>query len=154
MNGKENVRMRDHRSVISCRHWVFSYLLVAGLMPLCGCGKGQLAAYPVTGTVLVDGRPAEGAIVTFVPVEGSEALMKERPYGEVDAQGKFQLMTFVRGDGAPPGDYKVTVLWTAGAKPGQLDRLGGRYSSPDESPLTATVEDAPADLPPFKLSSK
>jgi len=146
--------MRDHRTIPSLRTWVCGSLLLGVLLPLSGCGDGKLVAYPVTGTLLVDGRPAEGAVVTLIPINGSEEFMHERPFSEVDAEGKFELTTFLSGDGAPAGDYKVTVLWTKGARPGQADRLGARYATPDRTSLTATVESGPNTLPPIELSSK
>src|SRR5215470_9585167 len=66
-----------------------------------GCGKANLPTYPVRGMVLVDSRPAEGAIVTLCPSEGSEQFKRERPTGIADNGGKFQLTTFIKDDGAP-----------------------------------------------------
>jgi len=71
---------------------------------LVGCGGGLSK---VEGVVTLDGTPVEGATVSFIPTSGKANLV----VGQTDASGKFSLKT---GDksGAPPGDYKVTVLKT------------------------------------------
>jgi hypothetical protein len=115
--------------------------------------------------VTVDGKPAEGAIVVFCPVSGSEQFSRERPMGVADSSGKFELTTFIAKDGAPSGEYKVMIRWPAAKKApaanedpdrisGGFDRLKGRYLNPDQSGLTAKVADAPTEVPAFELKSK
>jgi hypothetical protein len=59
---------------------------------------------PVSGTVMYKGQPLEGASVSFWgDGSGRPAL------GLTDAAGKFKLSTYDPGDGAAPGDHKVTV---------------------------------------------
>ncbi|MEX2309546.1 MAG: hypothetical protein WD738_18235 [Pirellulales bacterium] len=131
-----------------------------------GCGDGKIARYPVIGTVLVDGRPAEGATVIFCPVEGPPEFMRERPFSQTDASGRFELTTLEPKDGAPAGNYTVMIRWLSNSGPvpanvdpdrgggGRVvDRLGGRYFHPEKSGLTATVEDGDNDLK-FELKSK
>ncbi len=72
-----------------------------------GCGgKGGLVA--VRGVVTLDGQPVEGASVTFSPEEDSGKAAG----GLTDSEGVFDLTTFSEGDGALPGDYRVTVTKT------------------------------------------
>jgi hypothetical protein len=59
----------------------------------------------VSGTVKVKGQPLADAQVVFHPKEGGAA----NPSGTSDAQGKYQLATFAKDDGAPAGAYTVTV---------------------------------------------
>lgn len=84
-----------------------------GLLGLCatvalvltGCNGGlNLDTVPVTGTVMMDGKPVEGAAVTFSPEGAGHAAA-----AVTDASGKFQLTTDTAGDGAVAGKYKVTV---------------------------------------------
>jgi hypothetical protein len=78
---------------------VLALALVAGA----GCeSKGK--PVKVEGTVTLDGKPLSGASVTFNPVGGGRPSV-----GTTDSSGHFQLTTFNTGDGALPGDYKVTV---------------------------------------------
>ena len=52
----------------NCRHLVFSLLAMSAVLLLClvGCQSGQKLV-PVTGSVTVKGKPAEGASVLFHP---------------------------------------------------------------------------------------
>ena len=130
---------------------------LAGLVVvLAGCGKkGWLETYPVKGTVLVGGKPAAGATVAFHPRETTG----DRPYvpnGKADENGEFELSTFVTGDGAPAGEYDVTVTWPVRYNPistlWEGDKLGGQYSKA-KSTLKVTVEKKPQQLPPFELTA-
>ena len=49
-------------------HFAIPALMV--LLAASGCGDAEIARYPVTGTVLVDNKPAEGAMVIFCPTSG------------------------------------------------------------------------------------
>lgn len=77
-------------------------LLTAYLLAGCGGGPNTL---PVTGKVTKGGQPVEGAIVSFHP-QSPEA---KAATGTTDNSGTYKLTTFVNGDGAVPGSYKVTV---------------------------------------------
>src|SRR5206468_35759 len=74
------------------------------------CGPGRRPVYPVSGKVLVQGRPAAGAQLTFHPV-GENGPNAIRPVAHVDDQGNFRLTSYKEGDGAPAGEYRVTVQW-------------------------------------------
>ncbi|HEX4415572.1 MAG TPA: carboxypeptidase-like regulatory domain-containing protein [Lacipirellulaceae bacterium] len=138
-------------------------LLLGGAVLLCfpGCGKttDKDKVYPVSGTVLVQGKPAEGARVTFYRAdEGANRPGMAIPSGEVDSSGVYHLQAYLPGDGAPAGDYRVAVTWLepvpAGVKPETItrqDRLGGRYADPSKSKLTAKVESGGGEIPAFDL---
>jgi hypothetical protein len=143
--------------------------LLVCLLPLAicafttGCSDGKIDRYPVTGIVNVDGRPAEGAMVIFCPVEGAENLLRERPFGITGSDGKFLLTTIEKDDGAPAGTYKILVQWIAKSPEanldrdrdsGSYDRLRGRYMNLETTSLTATVDEGPTDLAPFELTTK
>ncbi len=139
-------------------HFVTS--LLACCIMLTGCGGDEVAdTYPVSGTVTYQGRPAEGAEVVLyrigdTPLAGKSPI----PSGTVGADGAFQLRSFSPGDGAPAGDYQVTVVWPEPVKPGvnsesvdRADKLRGKYADPGNSGLTATVSAASTTLPPIDL---
>lgn len=140
-----------------------SLLSVAMLFAACGCGgqvDGRVAVYPVTGTVTVKGQPAEGAeVVLFVVGEALRGPEHPLPTGVVGPDGKFTLGSYGIGDGAPAGEYQVTIVWPDVDKAADSgreassprDRLKDRYAVPSQSGLTATVEAGPTELPPFKL---
>lgn len=141
-------------------------LCCAILLVISGCGRGRIPTYPVSGTVNVDARPADGAIIIFCPATAGTELDSVRPAGKTDAAGKFQLTTFEPGDGAPAGEFKVLVKWPASTlagddrerRPGSAnkgpDRLKGKYYNQESTPITATIQKGANDLPPFELKSK
>jgi hypothetical protein len=71
-----------------------------------GCGGAPQipGLVQVSGTVNFKGQPVEGATVNFRPESGTRAAS-----GRTDANGVFQLTTLNPGDGALPGNYKVSV---------------------------------------------
>ncbi|MFO0863660.1 MAG: carboxypeptidase-like regulatory domain-containing protein [Gemmataceae bacterium] len=122
-----------------------------------GCGSnpkaGQQPTHPVTGKVLLNGTPLEGATVTFHPTGKSVGAS-----GTTNATGEFRLTTYEQNDGAVAGTFKVTVkkMESEGkAKeiaPGVLDPNGAvtaakslvpaKYTTPEQTDLTANVTDA------------
>ena len=83
---------------------LFAILCLASLSLFTGCGDPGIGAVPVTGTITVDGTPMEGAMVVFNPVDGTRAAS-----GRTDAEGKSSLPPEINGDGALPGEYKISV---------------------------------------------
>jgi hypothetical protein len=158
--------MRQHHVSIPTRRLAAFISSVATLLVVAGCGDGRIPTYLVKGTVLVDGRPADGAIVIFCPVDPTQELEHLRPAGKSDASGQFALTTFDPSDGAPAGQYKVLVKWPAQTqtpasdregRPGGMnkgpDRLRGKYYKIETTPLTATIEEQFNELPPFDLKA-
>ena len=130
---------------------------VVAVVALAGCGQGGPKLYPVSGKVLVGDAPPEYATVVFHPVgdAGPDAV---KPRGTVGPDGTYTLTTHTAGDGAPAGEYAVTVeWWLSGAKKGAdpdspaQNRLPVRYADPTQSKLTATVGPGPTEVPAFKL---
>jgi hypothetical protein len=158
--------MRQHQANIQSRRLAAFVTSAAALLVVAGCGSGRIPTYLVQGTVLVDGRPAEGAIVIFCPVDAIPEAEHLRPAGKADSSGQFALTTFEPSDGAPTGQYKVLVKWPAptpssttdregrpgGASKGP-DRLRGKYYNTETTPLTATIEEQFNELPPFDLKA-
>jgi hypothetical protein len=114
------------------------------------CNRGPQMA-PVTGVVLLNGQPVEGAAVLFTPEAGG------RPAdGVTDKEGKFTLQTFAPGDGAVIGKHKVAFIGmrmtgvqaTSDGLSGEVNESKARevwfvpkkYASPDTSGLEAEVK--------------
>jgi hypothetical protein len=55
----------------------------------------------------VEGSPIPHALVVLHPIEGSSEAPK--PRGTTDPEGRFQLTTYDTNDGAPEGQFVVTV---------------------------------------------
>jgi hypothetical protein len=136
-------------------------LLCVGLLAASCSGSGSL--YPVEGQVLYKGEPIEKAVVTFHP-KGATGVDTQRPSGVTGKDGVFKLGTGTK-NGAPAGEYVVTVVWLKeveppkGAKkiistegpPDAIDQFKGRYAEPARSTLKATVGKSSTKLEPFRL---
>ena len=132
--------------------------LLGLVLALGGCGEGDPgpAIQPVTGTLLVDGKPAARARITFHPAGGTPT--GTTPYAETDADGTFRPSTRLTGDGMPAGAYLLTVVWPEiqvdrGEEIAGRDRLGGRYKDPRTSKLKALIQEGENALPPIELKS-
>src|SRR5262249_7971448 len=110
---------------------------------------GTVKRYPVTGAVLVDGRPLLGktGAVVFKPDATKGNTSAVTAAGELDAEGQY-LMRSTGRKGVPPGWDKVIVT---AAEPGD-DRavrprptVNPRYASDKTTPLAVEVV---ADPPP------
>jgi hypothetical protein len=121
-----------------------------------GCGRKQGGMNPTTGQVFVGGRPAANATVIFYP-QGVKDV-KAYPAATVAPDGSFRVTTHKDGDGAPEGDYIVTIVWPEDKRPDaekeddRPDRLGGRFADPATSPLRASVKKGKNDLARFDLN--
>lgn len=143
----------------------FMTMAVPFVAVLTGCGDGRPARWPVGGSVLVDGKPAAGAIVVLHPVAGSVAAGAEqiRPTATCERDGSFVVGTWELADGVPTGRWKATVQWFVSDSASdesdpetahlETDRLGGVYADLETTPLVVEVADAAVTLRPFDLKS-
>lgn len=138
----------------------------------------KLETQPVEGTLTLDGKPVEGATVTFVPVvEGQGASAT----GITDAGGRFTLTVVdttrgraTPGGGTVPGDYFVGVMKTtfpqaaseeeeegggkttgteAPSEPKLTHVVPQKYNDPRRSGLRVTVKEG-KNVIPIELSSR
>jgi hypothetical protein len=103
---------------------------------------------PARGKVLFEGRPVAGAEVVL------QSQVKEPRAPRADAvtgaDGSFILSTYTADDGAPVGEYAVTIVWRKppydpSGKPGK-NLLPARYAKTDTSELKATIKAGQNDL--------
>ena len=120
--------------------------LFAAPLILASASAGCAGKKPVSvdGVVTLDGKPVPRAAVTFAPEGGGRPAV-----GVTGTDGSFELTTFTPGDGAPPGEYRVTV--TGGSNdpgpaelsdPAQMKKLyleltlhKGKRSAPKPKPI-------------------
>lgn len=112
-----------------------------------------LDVYPVRGRVTVNGHAAAAARVIFHPHDEDVTVT---PYGVVDSDGTFELTTFRANDGAPAGEYTVTISWappkSSGSDPDEgPEQLPAMFQDPESSGLNATIEPDSNELEPFDL---
>ena len=111
---------------------------------------------PVRGVVRFNGKPLDGARVTFTNTAAGISA-----YGLTDTEGKFTLTTFEPGDGAAPGHYQITVtkavetghrtaksappVFRSGGAPHPRSLIPQKYGNLTTSNLTAEVADGEND---------
>lgn len=121
-----------------------------------GCGENwQAKTYPASGTVIVNGTPAGGAVVKLYPVSGKVDDRNSRPWAITDSNGAFQLKTYQAGDGAPLGEYDITVTWPVDLNDMQLamvDQLDKQFSTPQKSQWKATIAEGDNVIAPIEIS--
>jgi hypothetical protein len=107
---------------------------------------------PVSGTLTYLGQPLESYQVRFLPSDGRRAAT-----GVTDAAGKFTMGTNNAGDGAPPGEHSVAIVWVApnvdnpgneqiiddpALLPKPKVKIPEQYGNPTTSGLTQNVPDS------------
>ena len=80
--------------------------------------KAKLVA-PVTGTVTVDGRPAKGIMVQFVPDTQDPSMIAVTSQALTDDAGRFELVTTNNEPGAVPGLHRVVLADSLEERPAQ-----------------------------------
>ena len=98
-------------------------VLVVCLAAGCSSGKRKEipATHPVSGKVTYkDGKPVAGGVINFQPVSGDTQTSTA---AEIQSDGSFTLFTNSdkeRVEGAPPGEYQVTVTPPQGGEQANL----------------------------------
>jgi len=115
--------LAERKDTMSVRSLAQGILAAAGLLAASGCGGGGLKTHPVNGIVTLDDKPVEGALVQFMPMDD-----RGRPAtGMTRSDGTFRLRTYITGDGAVAGTYKVLV-----SKSEERNRPGPESKNPEE----------------------
>lgn len=154
--------MSTRRSHLHLRQRWQNLILLVPLSLLCSCGKDNnwKEVFPVRGSLFVDGKPAEGAFVTFLAEEDLANPRALRSTAVVQADGTFRVTTYLAEDGAPAGKHIVTAYWPEplpeNSSPTDVgrDRLQGRYVRSDNPLAHVTVEEQENVLEPFQVDSK
>ncbi len=118
----------------------------------CGASNNQLPTFEVKGQILQNGKPVPNATVVFHPAfEIGPDISK--PRGTTGEDGSFTLSTYGSADGAPEGDYKITVeQWTStNPEKGPESRLPSKFAKPEQSGLTARVASGKNEIPAIQL---
>ena len=147
---KANMQKRQRTGVLC----VVANLAMAAAL---GCGKAEtqcVSTVPAIGTITFKGQPIPGAFVTLHPKTPAENV--PTPRASVGRDGTFEVTTFKGGDGAPEGEYVVTVQWYKPIKKGS-DILSGpnvippKYSQPKTSDIVVRIAAGQSELKPIKL---
>jgi hypothetical protein len=133
-------------------------IVAATMLP--SCSPRKQSVYHVRGKVLdASGAPLAGAVVTFHPVNGKKGALVF-PQGVAGKDGSYELSTYNLNDGAPAGQYKVTVILELQDDVGDRDDsrivTASRYRDPETTDLSAevTAHQGVLELQPFKLGDE
>jgi hypothetical protein len=155
--------MANHTSAIAIAtkgyHVIaFGMLLLSAM----GCGASQdrdrLPVFPAKGTVKLEGSSPQGALIVLHPKSASSHAHDStiiRPYGTIRSDGTFELTSYETNDGAPAGEYSVTLELrkaikypngSAGPGPNLVPK---KYTKSDTSPLLVQIKPGENQLPPI-----
>ncbi len=140
-------------------------LIVVGQisMSIAGCTESPTGplCFPTQGKILYDSKPLAEAMVTFHPLELiPEENNYQRPISVTEADGTFHLSTLGVRDGAPAGEYAITVELRELRMDGDTlvrdgkNLLPARYKDPAQSHLKYRVIEGDNEVPTLELSSK
>lgn len=143
--------------------------LILLALSLSGCLGGSSLppipeTIPVSGVVLLDGKPLVDASILFVPSEGTKGIECS---GITDDDGRFELKHPHGPTGAPAGNYRVVISHLVDSRglailpnpdippadQGAVESLPPRYSSFDQTILKAEVPHTAGELK-FELTSR
>jgi len=117
----------------------FLFLLLSGGL---GCSSAANPNLPKTakveGVVRYQGSPLPPGTITFHP----QGATGNPASGQISDEGRFQLSTYGRHDGAVVGKHKVTVTVTPlmdGSTPDPPVALPKQYANADQTPLEVEV---------------
>ncbi|GEM_PF-758778 len=138
----------------AAKSWVGNLLIVSAILVCQGCGgeAWQAATHPSSGSLTVNDQPAVGAVVELHSVGKQPDTRNSRPWAIVQADGSYTLSTYQSGDGAPLGDYAITIRWPPDVtQPSMEDQLGGAYATAQKTKWKVTINDGENVLPAIAI---
>jgi hypothetical protein len=120
-----------------------------------GCGS-QFELGQAKGTVTLDGKPLEGAVVHFYPIIKDGDPVPPTSSATTDASGNYEMVARTDQRGAAVGPHKVVVLYAAlggGSEPKNRPQIPQKYQLAAKSDLVVDVKSGSGDYP-LVLKSK
>jgi hypothetical protein len=114
----------------------------------CRDGLDRLPTFKTSGNVTYNGQPLPHALVMLHPEDPALVPVQAR----TDESGNFALTTYETGDGAPKGDFKVTVSYYqlvqngSSLEPGP-QILPKKYADPSSTELRVSIQEGENQLP-------
>jgi hypothetical protein len=159
-------RCYDHHQT-----FLFALAFVA-LVVLSGCsGDGRLDVAKVRGKVTYKGQGVPQATVLLFRIDPPDEMSRKlHPYAYVEPDGTFEIKTYVDGDGAPPGKYRVSIMAPAAGGTSKKDQpaetqaasapgvkvpaaIAAKFANVETAGLEIEVNAGENNLPPFELSA-
>ena len=153
---KTAIKIRGHRFQAA--------LLATSIAAAIGCSKSrdsnQLPVFPVTGHLSVNGQTPNGAFVVLHPKNGTGTAPNGEvvhPRAVVKPDGSFVIGTYGADDGAPPGEYSMTIEWRKIVRSSDGSPVLGpnvvpvKYARPQSSPVSIMIAEKSNELDPIKV---
>jgi hypothetical protein len=127
------------------------------LLPL-GCAKAPegppVPVFPAKGKITFQGQLMPGASVVLHPKQPVADV--PNPRANVGKDGSFEVTTFAGGDGAPEGEYVLTVTWYKFVQQGPDLKPGPnvippKYTNPQRSNVVVKIAAGQNDLQTIQL---
>jgi hypothetical protein len=140
------------------RHGVGLLSAAIAVLAFAGCGEAkpqQVPVFPVKGTITFKGEPTVGATIGLHP-KTAPAEAYPSPRASVGVDGTFKVSTYEGGDGAPEGDYALTVMWYKPVKKGNDVTSGpnvipAKYTKAETTELEFKVTAGENTIPAIQL---
>lgn len=126
-----------------------------------GCSDDKFhKVFPVSGRILVNGQPADDCLIYLHRTFDDDHPRRVMPYAVSNAAGEYKITSYITDDGAPQGEYIVTIEWRerSGVMNNNyegIDRLDGAYAKPEITKsmpgFKVQVGKQPLVLPDFEL---
>src|SRR5262249_1398298 len=100
--------------------------------------KNKKPTFPVSGRVTVGGQPVAGATVALHRYDTETSKYTSVADGLTDDLGRFQITTYAKFDGAPAGDYVVTITRKEG--------IPAVFTTTETSTLKLRIHESPNTL--------
>lgn len=121
------------------------------LILVAGCEDNKRSVAPVSGRIMLDGKPLAGGSIVTQPLPPPGSLIAGKGSGAYcDADGRFQLETLDGRAGAIVGEHRVRIYGPRDPKAMASERDGGgtttreivpaKYNKNTELTLTVPVE--------------
>jgi hypothetical protein len=139
--------------IVSRRGWLLATL---GSFLIVGCGKndGRVQVVKTTGKLEWPGHRVLGLMVVLHPLAADAPKLPVQPTGVVQTDGTFTINCYEMSDGAPIGEYVVTIR--EAPLPDTAPKTimpPAKYLDPKFSPLRATIEKKSVnELPPLVIN--
>jgi hypothetical protein len=138
-----------------------AFIATALLLSTFGCSAAQdnrLPVFPTKGELSLGDKAVKGAWIVLHPKDGNLRSPDGKaicPHGRIGSDGTFVLTSYETNDGAPAGQYAVTlelrkvVKYSNGAWGPGPNLVPKQYTKPSTSPLVVQIAKGPNELPPM-----
>lgn len=132
--------------------------LLLALLSTAGCSsESGPTAFPVTGSVIVNGQPAPYAKLTFHPTR--EDQQELWVYAKADENGEFSMLFPLAEDGEEAMEYTVAISWRIPENPRDRndpnygeELLPKKFQDHKQSGLKIEIDPSVEELEPFELN--